>query len=88
MEQFGAAIMHQPKNFSGAVEQFAALSDRQQQVATLVCNGLPNKMIARKLGVSEGTVKGHLHAIYEKLGVLSRFELMVALANREKSKLV
>jgi two-component system, NarL family, nitrate/nitrite response regulator NarL len=79
--------MHRPRNFSDVAERFAALSDRQQEVATLVCNGLPNKMIARKLGVSEGTVKGHLHAIYERLGVLSRFELMIALANHETSKL-
>jgi DNA-binding NarL/FixJ family response regulator len=39
-------------------------------------------MIAEKLGVSEGNVKGHLHAIYEKLGVNSRTKLMIALADR------
>jgi DNA-binding NarL/FixJ family response regulator len=39
-------------------------------------------MIARKLGMSEGTVKTHLHAVYEKLGVLSRTQLMIALADR------
>ena len=61
------------------------LTDRQQQVATLVCDGLSNKMIARKLGVSEGTVKAHLHAIYEKLDVLCRTELMIALADRRQS---
>jgi DNA-binding NarL/FixJ family response regulator len=53
------------------------LTDRQQQVATLVCDGLSNKMIARKLGVSEGTVKVHLHAIYERLDVRSRADLML-----------
>jgi two-component system nitrate/nitrite response regulator NarL len=62
------------------------LTDRQQQVATLVCDGLSNKMIARKLGVSEGTVKLHLHAIYVKLDVLSRTELMIALTNPARSK--
>jgi len=61
------------------------LTDRQQQVATLVCDGLSNKMIARKLGVSEGTVKVHLHAIYEKLDILSRTQLMIALADRGQS---
>ena len=60
---------------------FFALTARQQQVATLVCNRLSNKMIARKLGVTEGTVKVHLHAIYDKLKVESRFEL-IALARR------
>jgi two-component system nitrate/nitrite response regulator NarL len=61
------------------------LTDRQQEVATLVCGGLSNKMIARKLGLSEGTIKVHLHAIYERLDVLSRIELVIALADRGKS---
>jgi DNA-binding NarL/FixJ family response regulator len=57
----------------------AALSEREQQVATLVCEGLSNKLIARKLDVVEGTIKAHLHAIYRKLGVQSRIELLDAL---------
>jgi DNA-binding NarL/FixJ family response regulator len=65
-------------------QQFAALSRRQQQVANLVCDGLSNKMIAEKLGVNEGTVKSHLHAIYDKLGLQSRIALMIALVNRSK----
>lgn len=56
-----------------------ALSEREQQVATLVCEGLSNKLIARKLDVVEGTIKAHLHAIYRKLGVQSRIELLDAL---------
>ena len=55
---------------------FFALTARQQQVATLVCNRLSNKMIARKLGVTEGTVKVHLHAIFAKLDVRSRTALI------------
>ena len=53
------------------------LTDRQQQVATLVCDGLSNKIIARKLGLTEGTVKIHLHLIYKKLGVRSRTHLLI-----------
>jgi predicted transcriptional regulator len=45
---------------------------------------LCNKEIAEKLGVTEGTVKAHLHAIFEKLGVRSRIELMIALSGRSK----
>lgn len=74
-----AAIMHQARNFSDFAEAFSEVSDRQQHVITLVCNGLSNKEIARKLDVTEGTIKAHLHAIYEKLGVRSRIELMIAL---------
>ena len=53
------------------------LTDRQHQVVILVCDGLSNKMIARKLGLSEGTVKVHLHAIYERLDVCSRHDLFI-----------
>jgi two-component system, NarL family, nitrate/nitrite response regulator NarL len=86
MEANGAAIMHQPKTFSDIAEPFAELSHREQQVIALVCDGISNKEIAEKLGVTEGTVKIHLHSIYEQLGVRSRIELMIALANRSKSK--
>ena len=87
MEANCAAIMHQAKNFSDIAEPFSQLSARQQQVVTLVCDGLSNRDIAEKLGVTEGTIKIHLHAIYEKLGVLSRIELMIALADRRRLKL-
>jgi two-component system nitrate/nitrite response regulator NarL len=70
------------KIFSDNVKPLTALTDRQNEVAALVCDGLSNKMIARKLGVSEGTVKIHLHAIYTQLRVLSRAQLMIALADR------
>jgi DNA-binding NarL/FixJ family response regulator len=70
--------MHRAKNLSDIAEQLAALTGRQQQVATLVCVGLSNKKIAEKLGVSEGTVKTHLHAIYDKLHLRSRTEIIIA----------
>jgi two-component system nitrate/nitrite response regulator NarL len=70
------------QNFSDIAKPFSELSDRQQQIITLVCDGLSNKEVAEKSGVTEGTIKCHLHTIYEKLGVRSRFELVVALADR------
>jgi RNA polymerase sigma factor (sigma-70 family) len=78
--------MYQPKTLSDIAEPFSELSARQQEIITLVCDGLSNKEIAKSLGVTEGTVKIHLHSIYEQLGVRSRIELMIALANRSKSK--
>ena len=77
-----AAIMYRSKNFSDIAEPFSELSDRERQVITLLCDGLSNRQIADKLGVTEGTIKFHLHAIYEKLGVRSRIELMIALKGR------
>ncbi len=48
------------------------LTDRQMQVLDLLCDGDTNKMIARKLGLTEGTVKVHVRAILQSLGVSNR----------------
>jgi DNA-binding NarL/FixJ family response regulator len=51
------------------------LTPRELQVMRLVADGLRNKEIAQDLDISEGTVKIHLHNIYEKLDMDSRVEL-------------
>lgn len=51
------------------------LSPRERQLVALVAKGLRNREIAARLGVTEGTVKVYLHAIFDKLGVASRTEL-------------
>jgi DNA-binding NarL/FixJ family response regulator len=48
------------------------LSNREAEVLTLVAQGLPNKQIARVLGISGNTVKVHLTSIYRSLGVTDR----------------
>lgn len=48
------------------------LSDREREVLMLVAEGLPNKLVARRLEISEKTVKAHLTRIYEQLGVSDR----------------
>jgi DNA-binding NarL/FixJ family response regulator len=58
-----------------------ALTNREQQVATLVCSGLANKVIARELALTEGTVKQHARSIYRKLRIRNRSELIIALCN-------
>ena len=65
--------------------RFRGLSDREQQVAMLVCNGLANKEIARELTVCEGTVKAHVHNIYRKLSIRNRGGLIVALLHSRNS---
>jgi DNA-binding NarL/FixJ family response regulator len=52
------------------------LSQRQRQVLSLALRGTPNKLIARKLGIAEGTVKVHLAMVYRALGVRNRTEAM------------
>jgi DNA-binding NarL/FixJ family response regulator len=51
------------------------LSRRETEIVKMVAAGLRNKEIATKLTIGEGTVKTHLHTIYEKLGVHGRVEL-------------
>ena len=51
------------------------LAPRERQLIGYVRQGLRNRAIAEQLGVTEGTVKTYLHAIFEKLGVQSRTEL-------------
>ncbi|HUJ13936.1 MAG TPA: response regulator transcription factor [Thermoanaerobaculia bacterium] len=51
------------------------LSRRETEIVKMVAAGLRNKEIALKLSIGEGTVKTHLHTIYEKLGVHGRVEL-------------
>lgn len=48
------------------------LSTRQRQVLALALQGLPNKTIARRLQIAEGTVKVHLSMVYRALGVTNR----------------
>jgi DNA-binding NarL/FixJ family response regulator len=48
------------------------LTDREQEVLRLVGEGLPNKSIARRLGITERTVKAHLTSVFQQLGVTDR----------------
>ena len=54
------------------------LTERQIDVMRLLSQGKPNKLIARDLGISEGTVKIHLAAIFRALNVRNRVEAVVA----------
>lgn len=51
------------------------LSPRETEIVKMVATGLRNKDIADRLDIGSGTVKTHLHAIYEKLGLRGRVEL-------------
>lgn len=56
----------------------AALTPRESEIVRLVAQGLRNKELALRLSITEGTVKIHLHNIYDKLGVDGRLELVLA----------
>ena len=53
------------------------LTPRELEIVRMVAQGLRNKTIAGRLSISEGTVKVHLHNIYEKLDVGGRLELVL-----------
>lgn len=53
------------------------LAPRERQLIGFVRKGMRNREIAEQLGVTEGTVKVYLHAIFEKLGVATRTELAI-----------
>jgi DNA-binding NarL/FixJ family response regulator len=53
------------------------LTPREIDIVKMMAEGLRNRAIGDRLGISEGTVKVHLHNIYEKLGLDGRLELML-----------
>jgi two-component system nitrate/nitrite response regulator NarL len=58
------------------------LTPRERQLATLVAQGLKNKDIAYRLGLSEGTVKVYFSRLFQKVGVSDRFELALYVIER------
>ena len=55
-----------------------SLTPREIEIVRMVAQGMRNKVIAERLSISEGTVKVHLHNVYEKLGVDGRLELVLS----------
>jgi DNA-binding NarL/FixJ family response regulator len=65
------------------VRRLATLTPQQVRVLMMLSEGLLNKQIAYQLGVSEATVKAHVSAILQKLGVESRTQAVIAAAKIE-----
>jgi RNA polymerase sigma factor (sigma-70 family) len=80
------ATWHAPELVRGALRRLEAdaatrsatgqLTPREMEIVRMVASGLRNKEVASQLGITEGTVKVHLHRIYEKLGIGGRIELI------------
>ncbi len=54
------------------------ITRRQRQVMGMVSEGLPNKEIAARLGIAEGTVKAHVHTLFRALGTTNRTQAALA----------
>jgi DNA-binding NarL/FixJ family response regulator len=67
-----------PGEFPGARRRSSgrvpALTPREREILAMLAEGLPNKLIASRLGISDHTVKTHLEAIFDKLGASTRAE--------------
>lgn len=80
-------IAHQQRpepSRSGDAGKIQSLSAREREIAERVAQGARNREIAKEFGITEGTVKVHLHRIYRKLGIASRGELMLLTMGRGK----
>ncbi|HTG46696.1 MAG TPA: response regulator transcription factor [Actinomycetota bacterium] len=53
------------------------LTDREREILALVVDGMANKQIARRLGISEKTVKGHLTNVFQRIGVTDRTQAAI-----------
>lgn len=62
------------------------LTDREEDVLALIERGFTNKMIARELHISDGTVKGHVKHLLKKLGFQSRVEAAVWASQRKSAR--
>ena len=67
--------LHQPAEVESADLNQVVLTAREQQTLLLIADGLSNKLIARELGISDGTVKIHVKHLLTKLQLHSRLEL-------------
>jgi RNA polymerase sigma factor (sigma-70 family) len=67
------------RNIAVTENALTVLTDRERQIMRLVSEGLSNKEIGRRLNIADGTIKQHLHHIYQKLEISNR-TVLAALA--------
>ncbi|HEV2128416.1 MAG TPA: response regulator transcription factor [Thermomicrobiales bacterium] len=73
---------HDVEDDAPLLDDLPVLSPREQEVLTQVANGLPNKAIARVLGITDHTVKFHISSVLSKLDASSRSEAVAIAARR------
>jgi len=71
------AVQGEPPPVNGQQKNLADLTPREREILCLLAEGQSNKVIARNLGITDGTVKLHVKAILRKLEVHSRVEAAV-----------
>jgi len=59
------------------------MTPRETELTDALCQGLTNKQIGARLGLTEGTVKAMLHALYNKTGARNRTELALMTVKKQ-----
>ena len=67
-------------------DPLAALSEREREVLALLGQGMPNKLIARRLEIAEKTVKSHLTRIFREIGVTDRTQAALWLQRHQSDQ--
>jgi two-component system, NarL family, nitrate/nitrite response regulator NarL len=70
---------------SKKVNLLSALTSREYEILKLIAKGMSNKLIARELDISDGTVKVHVKHLLKKLNLRSRVEAAVWMVNHQKA---
>ena len=78
------AVSREQGNIAVTDNALTVLTDRERQIMRLVSEGLSNKEVGRRLNISDGTIKQHLHHIYQKLEISNR-TVLAALAIAQNS---
>lgn len=76
-----ATALRQPTK--AATSQLNTLTNREHEILSLIAKGMSNKVIARELDISDGTVKVHVKHLLKKLGLRSRVEAAVWMVNQQ-----
>src|SRR6266852_9008396 len=66
------AVPREQRNVANTENVLSVLTDRERQIMRLVSEGLSNKEIERRLNIACGTIKVHLHHVYQKLEISNR----------------
>lgn len=72
--------VEQDPEISDLIRRLQSLTPQQGRVLSMMAEGLLNKQIAYELGVSEATIKAHVSAVLQKLGVDSRTQAVIVLS--------
>jgi DNA-binding NarL/FixJ family response regulator len=80
----GTARIPMPAPVGAPSDWAALLTEREREVALAVAEGASNKEVARRLSITERTVKAHAGAIFEKLGVRDRLQLSLVVHGRQR----